>query len=92
VWVSLILFCEGGHFTIVPNVLKKIYGSENGTALYGIAFSYSGISAILIVILQTVLLTDDPDTYVYFFYANGACSVVSMLMLLTLFKEDKFVS
>lgn len=57
IWVSLILFCEGGHFTMVPNVLKKIYGAENGTALYGIAFSFSGISAILIVILQTELLT-----------------------------------
>ena len=55
VWISLILFCEGGHFTLVPNVLKKIYG-ERGTALYGIAFSYTGICSILIVILQTKLL------------------------------------
>jgi len=60
VWVSLILFCEGGHFTMVPNVLKKIFGGENGTALYGIAFSFSGICSILIVILQTEILTSDP--------------------------------
>ena len=26
VWISLMLLCEGGHFTLVPNVLKKIYG------------------------------------------------------------------
>ena len=49
IWVALLLLCEGGHFTIVPNVLKKIYG-EKGTALYGILFSYSGICAILMVI------------------------------------------
>lgn len=57
VWISLMLFCEGGHFTLVPNVLKKIYG-DRGTALYGIAFSYTGICSILIVILQSCLLGD----------------------------------
>lgn len=59
IWICLILFCEGGHFTLVPNVLKKIYG-DKGTALYGVCFSYTGVCAILIIILQTVLLTDDP--------------------------------
>lgn len=86
------MLCEGGHFTLMPNVIKKIYGSENGTALYGIAFSFSGIASILIVILQTTILTDDPSSYVYFFYATGACSVISLVLLYTLFKEDKFVS
>lgn len=92
VWVSAVLLCEGGHFTLVPNVLKKIYGAENGTQLYGIAFSYSSIAAILIVILQTEILTEDPQSYVYFFYACGACSVISLILLYTLFKEEKFVS
>ena len=55
VWISLLLLCEGGHFTLVPNVLKKIYG-ERGTALYGIGFSYTGICSIAIVILQSYLL------------------------------------
>ena len=36
IWISLLLLCEGGHFTLAPNVLKKIYGSDQGTALYGI--------------------------------------------------------
>ena len=51
IWIALMLLCEGGHFTLVPNVLKKIYG-EKGTTLYGICFSYSSICAIIIVILQ----------------------------------------
>jgi len=29
-WVWLSIWCEGGHFTLVPNVLKIIYG-ENAT-------------------------------------------------------------
>ena len=51
IWISLLLLCEGGHFTLAPNVLKKIYGSDQGTALYGILFSFSGCMSILIVIL-----------------------------------------
>lgn len=57
-WVCLILLCEGGHFTLVPNILKKVYGGERGTALYGIMFSYTSIAAILMFILQIELLTD----------------------------------
>ena len=26
IWIAVLLLCEGGHFTLVPNVLKKIYG------------------------------------------------------------------
>ena len=28
IWISAMLLCEGGHFTLVPNVLKKIYGEK----------------------------------------------------------------
>ena len=83
------LLCEGGHFTLLPNVLKKIYG-EKGTILYGIAFSYSSICGILIVILQSTLLGDTVKSYNEFFYFNGSASCVSLLMLLLLFSEKKF--
>ena len=49
-WISLLLLCEGGHFTLVPNVLKKIYG-EKGTTLYGFMFSYTGLMSIMLIIL-----------------------------------------
>lgn len=26
IWICGALFCEGGHFTLVPNILKKIFG------------------------------------------------------------------
>ena len=83
------LLCEGGHFTLLPNVLKKIYG-EKGTALYGIAFSYSSICGVLIVILQSLILTDTVNSYDIFFYINGSGSCLSLLMLLILFSEAKF--
>ena len=42
----VIMFCEGGHFTLVPNVLKQIFGSK-ATQLYGFGFSYTGVCAVL---------------------------------------------
>ena len=90
IWISLMLLCEGGHFTLVPNVLKKIYG-ERGTALYGIAFSYTGICSIMIVVLQSYVLGTKSQSYDYFFYFNGAASCVSIILLFTVFSEKKFV-
>ena len=90
IWISVMLLCEGGHFTIVPNVLKKIYG-EKGTTLYGIMFSYSGISSILLIISQTEFLTSSARSYDIFFYTCGGASVVSLAILLLFFKEEKFV-
>ena len=89
-WVCLLLLCEGGHFTLVPNVLKKIYG-EKGTLLYGIAFSYTGICSILLVVLQTFLLTSEARSYDIFFFVNGALSILALIILVLLFKEEKFI-
>ena len=58
IWVSLTLFCEGGHFTLLPNILRKIFG-EQATFLYGILFFYSGVSSVLMIILQKIV---DQDT------------------------------
>ena len=89
--VSLIMFCEGGHFTLLPNVLKKIYGDQ-GTALYGIAFSYTGVCAILILVLQHFWLdSDSVASYNSLFYFCGALSMVSLVILFTLFNEEKYV-
>ena len=90
-WISGMLLCEGGHFTLVPNVLKKIYGAEAGTLLYGFLFSYSGIVSILIIVLQALLLTDNPRSYNIFFYINGTFSVIALGLLCFLFSEEKFI-
>lgn len=89
IWVCAMLFCEGGHFTLLPNVLRKIYG-ENSTGLYGLIFSYTGICSILMIVLQGEFLGDTSKSYNAFFYFIGGLSCVSLLLLLTLFKEEKF--
>ena len=90
--VSLIMFCEGGHFTLLPNVLKKIYGDQ-GTALYGIAFSYTGVCALLILFLQHYWLDSESiKSYNSLIYFCGILSAIALVILLTLFKEAKYIN
>ena len=44
----MLMFCEGGHFTLVPNVLRFIFG-DRATVLYGIMFSYTGICSVVTI-------------------------------------------
>jgi len=50
IWICLALFCEGGHFTLVPNMLKKIFGDQ-ATSLYGIMLTYTGFSSLVMICL-----------------------------------------
>ena len=88
-WISLMLLCEGGHFTLVPNALKKIYG-EKATQLYGVLFSYTGVCAIGLILLQDAFLGETASSYDIFFYINGGISGASLLILLFFFNENKF--
>ena len=90
IWVCVIAFCEGGHFTLVPNVTKKIYGKDYGTRLYGILFTYTSITSILMIVLQVEFLTSDPATYNVFFYLNGGMSAISFIVLLIFFDEKHY--
>jgi len=86
IWVCLALFCEGGHFTLVPNILRKIFGDQ-ATSLYGIAFSYTGLNSLLMVgLLLTSLGTD----YIWFFGITGILSFVALMLLIFVFSEEKF--
>ena len=86
-WVCLCIWCEAGHFTIIPNVLKKIFGAQ-AASLYGIMLTYTGIlSVIMIGLLASPLGTD----YIWFFELTAAMSAISLIILLTVFNEDPFV-
>ena len=50
VWVCAFMFCEGGHFVLAPNILKKIFG-EKATQLYGFFFSYAATCSLIMIIL-----------------------------------------
>ena len=82
-WISLALFCEGGHFTLVPNILKKVFGRQ-ATSLYGVAFSYTGLTSVLIL----VLLEYFPTKYLTFFSMSAVFSLISLILLYKRFDEN----
>ena len=38
IWISLIVFTEGGHFTLIPNAIQKVFGKQLTARVYGFAF------------------------------------------------------
>lgn len=90
VWVCLFMFCEGGHFVLAPNILKKIFGSKT-TQLYGFFFSFASLCSIITILLQDAFLKDTTKSYNEFFIFNGLLSMVSFVLLMTLFTPDKYV-
>ena len=80
-WIWLTIWCEGGHFTIVPNILKIIYG-KHATSLYGIMFFYTGLCNTLILVLMQTRLAHD---YIIFWLICGGFSAISFFMLVTIF-------
>jgi len=85
----MIMFCEGGHFTLMPNILKQIFGAS-ATQLYGFAFSFTGFTSFAILGLQLGFLT--ASTYKYFFFAGSLTSCVSLIMLIFWFTDKKYVA
>jgi len=46
VWIWLFIFCDGGISVLMPNILKRIFGSK-ATALSGYFFSYNAVYAVI---------------------------------------------
>ena len=84
-WICLALLCEGGHFTLVPNILKKIFGRQ-ATSLYGVAFSYTGLTSLLMI----GLLEAFAESYLLFYALTAVFSLLSLLLLHRSFSEVPF--
>jgi MFS family permease len=92
VWVAMSLFTEGAHFSLVPNVLKMIFGDKLAIQMYSVVFSYTAVSAFLQLALQVMFLRGHPEVFGYLFYLGGGLSVIALLMLVLMFKEGKHAS
>ena len=90
-YVSLIMFCEGGHFSLVPNVLRKVY-ADRATVVFGLMFSFSGLCSLLMIVLQNQFITSHKHSYDAFFFINGGLSVVSAILLKCCFSQTRFVA
>lgn len=79
------LFTEGGHFTIIPNLLKKIYG-DSATAIYGLIITYTGIANILILF---VVKSDFGQSYTKVYFLTAVLSLISLILLTFCFREER---
>jgi hypothetical protein len=79
IWICLGYWCLGGHFTLVPNEMKKIFG-ENTTQLYSYFYTYGGITGIVECVLQILVMTQENLYIFYYLYAGFA--FMSLIMLI----------
>ena len=85
IWICLGYFCLGGHFTLTPNEMKKVFG-EPATQLYSYLYMCFGITGVLEVVLQIFVMTI--DNLQIFYYLYGGFSLVSLLILLTMYTSE----
>ena len=85
IFVCLSLFCEGGHFTLVPAVTRTIFGKK-ASDVYGILLIYVGVSNVVSSILVNLLLK---KLGYQFFYFLGCGFTIISLILLFFFEEKK---
>jgi len=85
VWICLMLFTEGGHFTIMPNAMRAIYG-ESATTIYGIIFSFTGMANILILF---IVKSDLGKDYSKVFYLSAGLSLIALILLICAFTEER---
>lgn len=87
VYVSILLFIEGGHFTLMPIMLARMFGDHAAT-VYGFGFSFAGLANIISLTLTTFVFHDHIEAC---YYIAAAFSVVSLILLIVLFVEKKVV-
>ena len=83
-WICMMIFTEGGHFTIMPNALKNIYG-ETATGIYGFIFTFTGLSNLLILF---VVKSRFGQTYENVYLMTAALSLIALVLLIFGFKEE----
>ena len=81
------LFTEGGHFVIVPNALRAIYG-EAASGIYGVIFTFTGLSSFVIMF---VVKSDFGRDYAKVFTLSACLSGLAFLLLVFCFDERKLV-
>ena len=86
IWVSMIIWAEGAHFSLVPTICAKLFG-PHASLVYGVAFSFGALPQIISsVMVRLYLKTIGYET---FYFTATAFSCISLFMLLFIFEEKK---
>ena len=85
VWVCASLFCEGGHFTLLPAVSRKIFG-RRASDILGLFLIFPGMASILSSVLVAYFLKE--LHYTFFYFLGGGFTMLAGLLLF-FFEEKK---
>ena len=86
-WLCLMIFTEGGHFVIVPNALRAIYG-EAASGVYGVIFTFTGLSSFMIMFVVT---SDFGRDYAKVFTLSACLSGLALILLIFCFNDRELV-
>eukprot|EP00347_Sterkiella_histriomuscorum_P003101 403365582 len=87
IYISLIFWCEGGHYTLVPIIIAKLFG-EQATMVYAYAFSFGGFSQLISTALTLGLM--DILQIEGFYFLGAIFSGLSLIILIFVFQEKQF--
>lgn len=82
------LFTEGGHFTIVPNALKIIYGEAAGP-IYGVIFTFTGVSNLMMLF---IVKSSFGQSYTQVFHLSAGLSLAALVLLVLCFQERQVMA
>ena len=89
VWVCLGFFTLGGHFSMLPNEVRKVFGPHS-TELYTYMFSMAGLTGLTEGLLQIYLM--NAQNLNIFFYVYSGSSFLSLLILLVFYRGNVYIS
>ena len=78
---------EGGHFVLLPTILAKIFGANGGIRVFSVAYSFIGIASLCNVGIYDLFF--DIIGFKGICYINATFSLISLLILIFVFKEER---
>ena len=69
-----------------------MFGTEGGMRVFSVGFGFVGVASLINILFLDLFLEPDSKLYLGFngiCYIYGSFSAVSLLILLTIFKEEK---
>lgn len=88
---SISIFCEGGHFVLLPSHCAKSYDSnEQGVQVYSLLVSCFGLSSISGSLFISIMLNNF-DKKTAFEYIFGFATLLNIFGFLSLLSYNKFI-
>jgi hypothetical protein len=72
---------------LAPTIYAKLYGPEGGIRVYSVGFSFIGIASFINIFMMEVMLSIIGFGGICYVY--GIFSVMALIILIVVFREEK---